>query len=118
MRIIGKAARLFTIDGVNLVPGSNIVAGEDEKRLKESAYFKEMCRCGNFQVVDEKPAAGPKDVVKEMNVAEKVAVVAETLTDAELDKLEEGETRKGVLKAIEAQREKIREGRDDEGDDE
>lgn len=118
MRIKGNAPRLFCIEGVNLVPGSQIVTGEDEARLTASAYFADQVKAGNFEVLDSTEADDPEDVVSKMSAAEMVEVVRETLTDAELDKLEAGETRKRVLTAIKAQRETLREGRGDKKDDE
>lgn len=112
MRIIGKAPRLFCVDGVDLFPGSQIITGESENRIRSSKYFAEQVKIGNFEIADES-ASEPR----QLTAAEKIAVIRETLVDEELDKLEEGETRKGVLQAIKEQRAALREGRENGNDE-
>lgn len=109
---------VLIIEGIMLFVGINILNSEDSEKLEKSPVFKEQLSNGLLKIVKEKKATdGYEKTTDEPQIPsstkEKIELVKESYSYDALDALAEGETRKSVLKAIEKQKEILREDRDE-----
>lgn len=111
---------VLILETVKFMPGVNIITDEEVKLLNRSDAFKEKCGIGHLKIRTSVPAGAQKaagqkpieDIPK--NAKAKIALIKECLNDEDLDRFEEDEERVSVLNAIEAQREALRDHRDEE----
>lgn len=119
-----KGSRVWAIgmaglEGMSVVlrPGLNTVKSDEWNQVKDTPDVKARLKANQLEIVeDDAKKSGKKDESKDssgaqdigsLNVDKAKALIADTYSVKQLNAWKEPETRSGVIKAIDAQLEKI-----------
>ena len=123
MIINRKKATIHGFEGVDFIPGINIVDDEIGKKIVKLGAFKEQVKLGFMEIVEDAKegssasASSLTELLASKNTRDAKKIVVESFDINELRDALDSEERAGVQKAIQAQIDVLEEGRDKEKDE-